>query len=71
MAGLATMPFNPIEEFRGEYRCIFADLRNALASESSGPLEIDRPWDSYADEIRDTNVAFFVEARAVPQCPLC
>jgi hypothetical protein len=38
MAGLATMPFNPIEEFRGEYRCIFADLRNALASESSGRL---------------------------------
>src|SRR6266702_4117530 len=22
-------PFNPIEEFKGEYRCITADLRNA------------------------------------------
>jgi len=50
MAGLATMPFNPIEEFKGEYRCIFADLRNANAGQSSGPLEIDRPWDSYTDD---------------------
>src|SRR5258705_6732718 len=43
-------PFNPIEEFKREYRCIFADLRNANGGESSGPLEIDRPWDSYADD---------------------
>src|SRR5579871_1250271 len=50
MAGLVTSPFNPIEEFKGEYRCIFADLRNAIGGESSGPLEIDRPWDSYADD---------------------
>src|SRR5438105_1763198 len=50
MAGLVTSPFNPIEEFKGEHRCIFADLRNAIGGESSGPLEIDRPWDSYADD---------------------
>ena len=43
-------PFNPIEEFKGEYRCIAADLRNANAGQSSGPLEIDRPWDSYTDD---------------------
>ena len=43
-------PFNPIEEFRGEYRCIFADLRNANGGQSSGPLEIDRPWDAYTDD---------------------
>ena len=43
-------PFNPIEEFKGEYRCIFADLRNANAGQSSGPLEIDRPWDAYTDD---------------------
>ena len=42
--------FNPIEEFKGEYRCIYADLRNANTGESSGPLEIDRPWDSYTDD---------------------
>jgi len=50
LAGLATMPFNPVEEFKGEYRCVFADLRNANRGESAGPLEIDRPWDSFADD---------------------
>jgi pimeloyl-ACP methyl ester carboxylesterase len=50
MAGLPRSPFDPIEEFKNEYRCIYADLRNANAGESSGPLEIDRPWDSYADD---------------------
>src|ERR1700692_2877480 len=49
IAGL-TNPFNVIEEFKGEYRCIAADLRNANAGQSSGPLEIDRPWDAYTDD---------------------
>ena len=43
-------PFNPIEEFKGEYRCIASDLRNADGGHSSGPLEIDRPWDAYTDD---------------------
>jgi pimeloyl-ACP methyl ester carboxylesterase len=43
-------PFNPIEELKGEYRCITADLRNASDGQSTGPLEIDRPWDAYADD---------------------
>jgi len=43
-------PFNPIEEFKGEYRCIAADLRNAVEGQSTGPLEIDRPWDSFTDD---------------------
>jgi pimeloyl-ACP methyl ester carboxylesterase len=43
-------PFNPIAEFKDEYRCIAADLRNANAGQSTGPLEIDRPWDSFADD---------------------
>ncbi len=43
-------PFNAIEEFRGEYRCIAADLRTAVPGKSSGPLEADRPWDSLADD---------------------
>ena len=50
MAGLPRSPFNPIDEFKGEYRCIYADLRNANAGQSSGPLEVDRPWDSHADD---------------------
>ena len=43
-------PFNPVEAFKNEYRCITMDLRNANAGQSSGPLEIDRPWDAYADD---------------------
>ena len=43
-------PFNPFEEFKGEYRCIAADLRNANGGQSSGPLEVDRPWDSHTDD---------------------
>src|SRR5256714_7470362 len=43
-------PFNAIEEFKGEYRCITADLRNATSGRSTGPVEVDRPWESYADD---------------------
>ena len=52
IAGLATRlaPFNALEEFKGEYRCIAADMRNANGGQSSGPLEIDRPWDAYTDD---------------------
>ena len=50
IAALATAPFNPIEEFNGEYRCVMTDLRNATGGQSSGPLEIDRPWDAYTDD---------------------
>ena len=50
VAGLANHPFNPLEEFKGEYRVIAADLRNANGGESTGPLEIDRPWDAYTDD---------------------
>lgn len=50
VAGLANHPFNPMEEFKGEYRVIAADLRNANGGQSSGPLEVDRPWDAYADD---------------------
>jgi len=49
MAGL-TNPFDAIGEFKGEYRCVASDLRTANAGQSSGPLEIDRPWDSFTDD---------------------
>jgi pimeloyl-ACP methyl ester carboxylesterase len=50
VAGLATHPFNPLDEFKDEYRVIAADLRNANSGESLGPLEIDRSWDAYTDD---------------------
>src|SRR5271170_4854297 len=49
ISNFARGPFDPIEEFKGEYRCITSDLRNADGGHSSGPLEIDRPWDAYTD----------------------
>src|ERR1700752_1481096 len=52
IAGLAgeQSPYNPLTEFSGEYRVIAADLRNAAGGQSTGPLEADRPWDSYTDD---------------------
>ena len=43
-------PFDAFAEFKGEYRCIAADLRNANGGQSTGPLEVDRPWDAYTDD---------------------
>ncbi len=43
-------PFDPMVEFTGEYRCIAADLRTANGGQSSGPLEVDRPWDAFTDD---------------------
>jgi pimeloyl-ACP methyl ester carboxylesterase len=48
--GFLTNPFNAVEEFKSEYRCIMADLRNAPSGQSTGPVEVERPWDSYADD---------------------
>ncbi len=43
-------PFNPMERYKDDFRCISADLRNANPGQSTGPLEIDRPWDSHTDD---------------------
>jgi pimeloyl-ACP methyl ester carboxylesterase len=48
--GGLTNPFDAIGEFKGEYRCVAMDLRNSNNGQSTGPLEIDRPWDAYADD---------------------
>ena len=51
IAGLdASHPFNAQKEFSNTFRCIAADLRNANAGQSSGPIEPQRPWDSFTDD---------------------
>src|SRR5215510_5427867 len=52
IAGLDTShPFHAMKGFAKDgFRCIGADLRNANPGQSSGPLESDRPWDSYTDD---------------------
>ena len=43
-------PFDPIAEFKNEFRVISMDLRNANGGQSSGPLEVERPWDAHTDD---------------------
>ncbi|HAT35328.1 MAG TPA: alpha/beta hydrolase [Rhodospirillaceae bacterium] len=44
-------PYNPVEEFKNEFRCITFDRRNSAGGQSTGPLEIDGPWESYTDDL--------------------
>ena len=46
-----THPFNPMAEFKGEYRCVAFDLRNANGGQSTGPVEFDRPWEAHAEDM--------------------
>src|SRR2546426_510435 len=55
ISGLRTGPFNAIEEFKGEYRCVAADLRNANTGQSSGPLEM---VEKYLTKMYRTNPDF-------------
>ena len=51
IASLSTsVPFNPMETYKDDFRCIAADLRNANGGQSTGPLDIDRTWDAYSDD---------------------
>ena len=45
-----TNPFDAIGEFKGEYRCVASDLRTSNVGQSTGPLEVDRPWDAFTDD---------------------
>src|SRR5688500_3485365 len=50
IAGIrAGNPFNTIEAFKGEFRYLYADLRNS-AGEPTAPLEVDRPWAPYTTD---------------------
>lgn len=49
--GLRTShPFNPMAAYGNDFRVIAADLRNSPPGQSTGPLEIDRPWDAYSED---------------------
>jgi hypothetical protein len=59
-------PFNAIEEFKDEYRCITMDLCNANGGQSSGPLEVDRPWDAHAVAMEVVHLAPKAEVSLYP-----
>jgi len=42
-------PFNAVEALKSDFRVIYSDLRNSNGP-STGPLEVERPWDSYTDD---------------------
>ena len=46
----ATAPFNTMEEFKNEFRCITMDQRNANGGASSGPVQINDPWGAFAED---------------------
>jgi pimeloyl-ACP methyl ester carboxylesterase len=50
MAGWPTAPINAMEVFKGDFRVITMDQRNANGGESTGPVPTDRPWDAFADD---------------------
>jgi pimeloyl-ACP methyl ester carboxylesterase len=50
LAFMRNGPFDPFATFGGEYRCIAADLRTAVGGGSSGPLDVERTWDAFADD---------------------
>ena len=45
-----SVPFNPMKTYRDDFRVIAADLRNANGGQSTGPLEIEHPWDAYSED---------------------
>jgi len=45
-----TAVFNAPELFKGDFRCITMDQRNANGGESTGPIPIDDPWGAFADD---------------------
>jgi len=42
--------FNPLHAFTDTHRVIALDHRNANGGGSSGPLEVERPWDAHTDD---------------------
>jgi pimeloyl-ACP methyl ester carboxylesterase len=45
-----TAVINAMEEFKSDFRCITMDQRNANGGESTGPVQVDNPWDAFADD---------------------
>jgi pimeloyl-ACP methyl ester carboxylesterase len=43
-------PFNAMEEFKNDFRCIAMDQRNANPGESTGPVPVDDPWGAFASD---------------------
>src|SRR6202040_2179563 len=45
-----TAVINIVEEFKNDFRVITMDQRNATNGGSNGPVPVDNPWDTFADD---------------------
>ncbi len=45
-----TAVFNAMDVFKDDFRCITMDQRNAIGGESTGPVQIENPWDAFATD---------------------
>ena len=50
MVNWPTAVINIVEEFKGDFRVITMDQRNATNGESTGPVPVANPWDAFADD---------------------
>jgi pimeloyl-ACP methyl ester carboxylesterase len=50
MANWPNAVINMMEVFKNEFRCITMDQRNANGGESTGPVQVENPWDAFADD---------------------
>jgi len=46
----STAVFNPMQEFKNDFWCITMDQRNAAGGRSSGPMQVEDPWEGFADD---------------------
>jgi pimeloyl-ACP methyl ester carboxylesterase len=45
-----TAVVNFMDVFKNDFRCITMDQRNAVGGESTGPVQVDDPWDAFATD---------------------
>ncbi|HLF80030.1 MAG TPA: alpha/beta hydrolase, partial [Dehalococcoidia bacterium] len=50
MVNWANAPINAPEVFKDEFRVITLDQRNANNGESTGPVQVEDPWDAFATD---------------------
>jgi len=50
LSNWSTAVINAMELFKGEYRCITMDQRNAIGGESTGPVQVEDPWGAFATD---------------------
>jgi pimeloyl-ACP methyl ester carboxylesterase len=48
LSNWSTAVINAMEAFKDDFHCITMDQRNAIGGESTGPVQVEDPWDAFA-----------------------